>query len=215
MANEITKCPMCGTKLKMMNGRMTCKECGYYVRNDGEASGSSGTAQSGGSFSTGSSTTAGSADTRHQTTGQYSSSMRTGASGSSGSSPSRRPAEHNPTVAIVVGVIAGVVCVALFALIVLLKSGSLKDMLPDKEPGESMASSSTQKKDASPEASDETEAPTRGDMSSYYGLPQSSFFWSVAEYIWDKPCDTITEEEFASLTALQIDRDEKIGRAHV
>lgn len=34
MANEIQKCPMCGTKLKMVNGRMTCKDCGYYIRND-------------------------------------------------------------------------------------------------------------------------------------------------------------------------------------
>lgn len=38
MANEIQKCPMCGTKLKMMNGRMTCKDCGYYIRNDAAAS---------------------------------------------------------------------------------------------------------------------------------------------------------------------------------
>ena len=38
---------------------------------------------------------------------------------------------------------------------------------------------------------------------------RSSFFRSVAEYIWDKPCDTITAEELASLTALQIDRDER------
>ena len=32
MAAEKMKCPMCGTKLKNVNGRMTCKDCGYYVR---------------------------------------------------------------------------------------------------------------------------------------------------------------------------------------
>ena len=33
MAKENTKCPMCGTKLKLIDGRMSCKKCGYYIRN--------------------------------------------------------------------------------------------------------------------------------------------------------------------------------------
>ena len=32
MAGEKQKCPMCSTKLKMINGRLTCKSCGYYYR---------------------------------------------------------------------------------------------------------------------------------------------------------------------------------------
>ena len=32
MASKKSKCPMCSTKLKMINGRMTCKSCGYYLR---------------------------------------------------------------------------------------------------------------------------------------------------------------------------------------
>lgn len=216
MANEITKCPMCGTKLKMMNGRMTCKECGYYVRGSEEQSASQAagqqSAQSSATLPKNSTTTSGNRRDRFVTSGQSGYSGQTSSSWQSGASKSPssgRHAEHNPTVAIVIGVLAGVVCVALFALIVLFKSGSLKDMLPDKESG-SYASSSTQEKITSSEAAqEETDAPTRGDVSSAPKTPQSSFFWSVAEYIWDKPCDTITEEEFASLTALQIDRDER------
>ncbi len=210
MANEITKCPMCGTKLKMMNGRMTCKECGYYVRGTEEQNASSGTAQQsasrGASFPKNSTTTSGNRSDRYVMSGQ---SGYSGSSTVSGPSSSGRPSEHNPTVAIVVGVLAGVVCVALFALIVMFKSGSLQNLFPDKKSG-SYASSSTQEKFASSDAAEKkTDAPTRGDVSSAPRTPQSSFFWSVAEYIWDKPCDTITAEEFASLTALQIDRDER------
>lgn len=48
MANEIQKCPMCGTKLKPVNGRMTCKDCGYYIRSDAEAASYSVNTQSAG-----------------------------------------------------------------------------------------------------------------------------------------------------------------------
>lgn len=34
MSEKITKCPICSTKLKLINGRMTCKDCGYYLRNE-------------------------------------------------------------------------------------------------------------------------------------------------------------------------------------
>ena len=200
MANEITKCPMCGTKLKMIGGRMTCKECGYYVRSTEEQS-----ASEGASFPQHDSNTAGSRSSRYVSSGQ---------SGYSGrptvyvpSSPGR-PAEHNPTVAIVIGVLVGVVCVALFALIVMLKSGFFQDMFPHPDSrADSYASSNARA--SSSQASKETDAPTRETVGSGPITPQSSFFRSVAEYIWDKPCDTITTEELASLTALQIDRDER------
>ena len=32
MAEKITKCPMCNTKLKIIDGKMACKFCGYYLR---------------------------------------------------------------------------------------------------------------------------------------------------------------------------------------
>lgn len=36
MANDKQKCPMCGTKLKMIDGKMSCKNCGYYIRSQQE-----------------------------------------------------------------------------------------------------------------------------------------------------------------------------------
>ena len=161
MANEITKCPMCGTKLKMMNGRMTCKECGYYVRGTEEQNASSGTAQQsasrGASFPKNSTTTSGNRSDRYVSSGQ---SGYSGSSTVSGPSSSGRPSEHNPTVAIVVGVLAGVVCVALFALIVMFKSGFFQDMFPHPDSrADSYASSNARA--SSSQASKETDAPTR------------------------------------------------------
>ena len=209
MANEVTKCPMCGTKLKMINGRMTCKECGYYIRSNEEQTGASGAGQQASGGTAGQyQTTSQSASTRQSgTTGQTGTSWRTGPSVSSAP---RQHAEHNPTVAIVISIVTGVICLILFAVIVLAKSGALTHMLPGNESDESVASaSSSQPREESDQASEESSQTTRGDISSYYRLPQSDFFWSVAEYIWDKPCDTITDEEFANLTAIQIDQDEK------
>lgn len=48
MADDRQRCPMCNTKLKMINGRMTCKSCGYYYRNANEQA-DGGTAQYGSS----------------------------------------------------------------------------------------------------------------------------------------------------------------------
>ena len=223
MANEVTKCPMCGTKLKMINGRMTCKECGYYIRGSEGQDSFSGAAQqtsTGGSpYPQSSAGTAGSTGSQYQTTSRSAPTRQTGTmgqtstswrNGPSVSSAPKQPAEHNPTVAIVVSIVTGVICLILFAVIVLAKSGALTHMLPERESAESVASaSSSQPRKASDQASEESGQTTRGDVSSYYRLPQSDFFCSVAEYIWDKPCDTITDEEFANLTAIQIDRDEK------
>lgn len=37
MGRKITKCPVCSTKLKMINGRMTCRDCGYSLRPENES----------------------------------------------------------------------------------------------------------------------------------------------------------------------------------
>ncbi len=205
MSNETTKCPMCGTKLKMINGRMTCKDCGYYVRgaeeqgNFSNAGGSS--AQGSGAGSTGRPYGSGQNGYTGQTGSSGRSSMNQGAS-------SGRPAEHNPTVGIAVSVIAGVICVVLFAVIILVKSGNFNPFAPDRESEKSLANSSVSEAEST-QVSEEDDVPKRGSAISYPTTPQSSFFWSVAEYIWNKPCDSITEEEFASLTAIQLNREER------
>ncbi len=193
MSNETTKCPMCGTKLKMMNGRMTCKECGYYVRNAGDS----------GSFSdkSGQQANSSSASGSHSGLGQSSYSGKKTSSGRSSSSG--QYAEHNPTVGIAVSVIAGVVCIVLFAAIILFRSGGLPNFVSDQESEQNMANSSCDSGEESTPA-ESSSAKLKNVL-----LPQSSFFWSVAEYIWDKPCDTITEDEFASLTAFRLIKEEK------
>lgn len=203
MANETTKCPMCGTKLKMIGGRMTCKECGYYIRGEEEKAGSGSAPQTGTPGQYGS--TGNDSGTRQgNTAGRVSSTWQ--ASPSRNTMPRQAP-EHNPRVAILVSVAVGVVCVALFALIVLVKNGALQNWWPDSPSKESDVVSKSSAADQ--DDSEESSAPTRGEASDYAKLPSSDFFWSVAEYIWDKPCNTITEEEFASLTAIQINREEK------
>ncbi len=39
MGTKIKKCPVCSTKLKMINGRMTCRDCGYSLRPENESIG--------------------------------------------------------------------------------------------------------------------------------------------------------------------------------
>lgn len=236
MANEITKCPMCGTKLKMMNGRMTCKKCGYYVRSQegpagaqtpGQGSspgqyGSSGQYSSSGQY--GASGQYGSSG-QSSASGQYSSSGQSGASGQysssgqsaqnrsgsstwqNGSSPQKN-AEHNPVVGIVVACVAGLACVAVLVVIIMARSGAFRNMLPALPDSDSLANSSAMQSDASDNAQASVSSSAEGEKANA-SMPTSGFFQQVAEYIWDKPCASITAQEYASLTAIQIDRDEK------
>ena len=221
MANEITKCPMCGTKLKMMNGQMTCKKCGYYIRNQATQSdiqgqdsaswqyGSAGQTGASGQYGSGTSQyTSGTASQYTSGTASQSASGRTGsASWQSGSSPQRN-AEHNPTVGIAVAIVAGVACVALLAVIIIARSGGFSNMLPKPDSGSQANSSSSRYSDSS-EDSGQSSSSAAGNKTANASMPTSSFFQLVAEYIWDKPCSSITAEEYASLTAIQINRDEK------
>lgn len=87
MAEKLQKCPMCGTKLKMKNGRMTCKDCGYYLRDQSESAGIS---QPGSYGSSGSSSLSGSygSSGNSSQSGSYGSSGSSSQSGSYGSSGS-------------------------------------------------------------------------------------------------------------------------------
>ncbi len=81
MAEKTQKCPMCGTKLKMINGRMACKDCGYYLRSQSESIGSANGSQPGSYGSTGSTFPSGS----------YGSTPQPGPYSSSGSTPQPGP----------------------------------------------------------------------------------------------------------------------------
>ncbi len=209
MAKESTKCPMCGTKLKLMDGRMTCKKCGYYIRSQAEQT----------SGQTGGTTTGTSQQTGYQGGVGYNSSG-SGQTGSySGSKPGsgyytapNKNGESNPVAAIVTAVVLGIVSLAALTGIILFRSGALENLLPD-----SNASSSSSRRQETGSASGEEPAPSEeasavtavDGSTADPNLPKSDFFRQVSEAVWGKDYQSITPEEYASLTALQINRDEK------
>lgn len=200
MANEITKCPMCGTKLKMTDGKMTCKKCGYYVRSQSEQSDSLNT----GSYtSSGTNTAAWQSSSGQSAAGQSSSSTGQGTSGYT--TPKRKTGETNPTVAIVTAVILGIACLAFLVAIVLFRSGTFDKMLPGNT---SQSSTANRQSESQSQTSDQSQSSGQ-TQTAEARLPRTDFFCSVSEAIWGKPYTSITAQEYASLVAFEIDRDEK------
>lgn len=180
MAKESIKCPMCGTKLKMTDGKMTCKKCGYYIRSQPSQT---------------------DAPNGYQTSDYY-----------------RKNKESNPAVAIVTALVLGVISVTAFVGIVLFRLGGLDHLFPGNGPksggsadnrSESSASDRNEEQRETASRPDETPE-SEGESSAQARLPQSDFFRQASEAIWGKAYRTITAEEYASLTALQLLRDDKI-----
>lgn len=227
MAKESTKCPMCGTKLKMTNGRMTCNKCGYYIRSQSEQDqaangGTYSSSQQAGYQTTGSSGSSVSGQSGYQGTGGYSSGQQAGTAGSGSTSrhsasgtytPTKSSGDSNPTVAIVTAVSLAVVSLAALVGIVLFRSGALENLINNNSRNSSSTSNRAESSVSS--AQDSTVSQDSGsrdsadDYTSDAVLPRSEFFCLVAEAIWEKPFQSITAEEYASLTALQINRDDK------
>ena len=180
MAKESIKCPMCGTKLKMTDGKMTCKKCGYYIRSQPSQT---------------------DAPNGYQTSDYY-----------------RKNKESNPAAAIVTALVLGVISVTAFVGIVLFRLGGLDHLFPGNGPksggsadnrSESSASDRNEEQRETASRPDETPE-SEGESSAQARLPQSDFFRQASEAIWGKAYRTITAEEYASLTALQLLRDDKI-----
>lgn len=131
MADQKQKCPMCSTKLKMINGRMTCKSCGYYGR---------GQSDGGNTYHT--YTYSGHQQPQH----------------TAKSSVAKRRAI----------ILCGFVAITLVLPIAM-------KLFPNHN--------------AAPRT------------------PQSTLFRQMAESVFDKPCKDVTREEFARITALEIDYD--------
>lgn len=236
MADNKQKCPMCSTKLKMINGRMTCKSCGYYYRNPNEQTGGaspqqaygggrypSGT-QGGNAGQYGSQKQNGPSGTRYQTSGQYGS--------PSGRKTAEKKKESNPAVRITGVVAAVLIGIVVSTFITLFNNGFFRQDTPlnsnnGKDRAEAIINSlgygSYQGEEGSSAAgSDESQNPQgiSGEQNDSPGstgssrdntkkLPESDFFRQMAEAIWNKDYRTVTAAEYACLTALQIDRDEK------
>lgn len=203
MAKESTKCPMCGTKLKMTDGKLTCKKCGYYIRSQPEQTGAQSSYQTSGSYQSSASGQQSTSDNGYRSSGSY--------------SAPKKNKESNPAAAIISAVCLGTVSVAALTGIVLFKAGALNHLFPGGIPrnssssyygeAESSADSSVQESETfSLESESQTEDLPESEEVRW---PQSDFFRQVSEAIWGKAYRTITAQEYASLTALQINRDEK------
>lgn len=203
MADETTKCPMCGTKLKMVDGKMTCKKCGYYVRAQNSSAGANGTD----SYSTSGNDNpwqTSSGQTNTGSTWQQSGS----AAGSGFGQPSgqKKKGETNPTVAIVTAAILGIACVAFLAVIVLFRAGVFDTSKAGENRQSSKSGSSRQDTEEARESGQDQDS---SSSISEAILPKTDFFCMLSEGIWDKSYTSITAQEYASLIYLEIDRDEK------
>ena len=189
---------MCGTRLKMINGRMTCKDCGYYVResyteNDTAGNSASGVSPQAQSYQQ-------PKDLQSNPTiptYTYQPASSTPSSGSSGKSGS------GGKIAAVVGV---VVAIVVGVTVSLLKS-SLVDFFsshPSPEPWRPSAVYSNI-------GDNDSEGGSSSQSSinlNRYPTPESAFFRQLSEIIFDKACSDITQAEFASVTGLEIDFDD-------
>lgn len=214
MDKQVQKCPLCGTKLKMKNGRMTCKDCGYYLRDGQSDSATSGGTQSGGyqynpaygSASHGSSGSAASSGGTAQsgyrkpsgsTSSGYSGSSQprpSSAKGEGGSSKSKfMPAFVSVLSAIAVGIVVGVLRYGLLDL--------LRDAF-DKDDSPGIQSTFKPQLPAVP-----TAAPA---LSVSAKLPESDFFRFFVETAYGKDYKSVTPEEYASVVMLQLNRDDKV-----
>ncbi len=257
MENEMQKCPMCGTKLKMINGRMTCKSCGYYVRNkqgddtyqspahdsqqwNGEYQNKSpyqsgNTNQAGNGNQSGNSYQAGNGNqgrNSYQTNNmnqsnnpyQANSTYQSNSNYQSGSQQASTPKKSSGTVIAVAIIISAAVCILLGVFLVNLFGHTADIINGDMRANHTQSSSSSGSLLDYIVGSMENEASSGGDgessresgsssptavPSAIRRVPQSTFFIQMAEAIWEKGYRTITAEEYASLTALKIDTDEK------
>lgn len=182
MANEKQKCPICGTKLKMIDGRMTCSKCGYYLREQAD-------------------TTAAQNNTAGmQMRPQAAPTTQTGSTKKSGG---------GTTVAIVSVTLGLVACAVAVASVIFVRQLTARRLnsLPDNQSVQAekiLGDSSADLENSEDEESTEGRSPAR---SALY-LPRSAFFQELAEVIFDKPCSSITQEELARVTALELNLDD-------
>ena len=182
MAAEKMKCPMCGTKLKNVNGRMTCKDCGYYVREQNSS-------QTWQSQQTASSQASGS----NQPSGQQKK--------SGGAGVKIAGACISFCVVIAVGVMISFAMSDLRALF----EGLISSDAPAQSHRSEQPASS---RDRAQEDIQESESPSHAKPAAGTKLPRSSFFQELASVIFGKSYDTITPEEYDSLTALEISKED-------
>lgn len=201
---EIKKCPLCGTKLKMINGSMTCKECGYRVRNQDEQISVSSEIQNSTSSDAFKQIDNMEINIDENTQAQQNKASKNKTFNTSDSS--LKPKYPSKIVA-AAGVIATII---LYTAITLFQRGVFDSLFggkggKDNNSGRLMENTYLPEVTIKPSPTvSSSKNETKADK------PQSGFFQEVAEAIWGKPYQNITEKEYASLTAIEIDRSNKI-----
>ena len=238
MANEKQTCPLCGTKLKLIDGKMTCKQCGYYMREQSEqmvqqqsdhTSRQTGQSQTG--YTSQQTTQPQTGYTSQQTTqpqtgytsqqagytsqqSTYTPQQASGTTYTSANQPGQQfgpltPPQSKPdNTGVIIGVVVGIIFLVVVGISVVLvgafrflRNTSDQVRMPEMNTEEQLIVDPT----AAPDRSNSK----YNDYISSFHKPHSAFFYELAEVIFDKPMADITDEEFASLTALQIDMDDK------
>jgi len=201
---------MCSTKLKMMNGRMTCKECGYYVRN---------TATENIASNFNYSTTTPPTTQPTYTNNPYPTSYNPIFSGQTGNSyqginSNTKKKTSNTGLSVAIGSFVVIFCIGLIV-------GTLKSIVSDSVSEQRKDSTSITEEigpdgslnDAhTEEAKKELIRPISSLLPNNTSMkyPESDFFIEMSEVIWDKSYFNITPEEYGSLTALSINRSDHV-----
>lgn len=180
MANEIQKCPMCGTKLKPVNGRMTCKDCGYYIRSDAEAASYSVNTQSAGN------------KTVYVSGNVPVTNSNTGGSG-------LRIAAIAIIMVVVFLIIGAAYAAVKFSSYVM---DELNYTYESSYDDDNVANNS----DSSQKESSRGSSRTSKSNEEY--LPQSGFFQELVETVFDKDYADVSREEINSINVLSLNEDQ-------
>ena len=198
MAGTQQRCPICGTKLKPVNGRMTCGECGYYVRSNTtdyystDAYHTDADFQSAGSDPSGR-TSADGSPSQQTVRPPAQSPVPAAASGSSGGHSQGASIAKQVVIVFAVLVAVNIIGGAIAAYNVF-RDGS-KRSTESKTPVSSAEKAVT------------TRPKKTEDGESSFRLPRTGFFQELVSVIFEKDYDEVTAEEIAAINALEIDFD--------
>lgn len=210
MAGEKQKCPLCGTKLKMKDGRWTCKECGYYMRESSEQSASFGTVPNSEPIQQNSTASPSGADLRQTQQAQQAPSPQytPAQAGQQYGGANPKPVKSNGNALSAVRIVIIVVVLTALAVIRSLVAANLNRDSSTTSTDDMVREILDNNELTVVNNSDSQTGNSSSDQASFRYTPQSGFFQAFAEVIFEKPYTEITREEYASLTALQIDLDE-------
>ena len=185
---------------------MTCKQCGYYMREGSEQTTQPQTGYT-------------SQQTTQQQTGYppqqptyipnqtsgtpYTSANQTGQQ----FGPLTPPKPKSDNTGVIIGVVVGIIFLVIVGISFVLV-GTFSFLRDTSNQVRMPEINTNEQSIADPTASPDRSNSKYNDYISSFRKPHSEFFSELAEVIFDKPLKDITDEEFASLTDLQINLDD-------